>query len=197
MTLDTTDGRDGGDDRDARLLSSSARGDQRAYAHLFATYRKPLARFALRFVGRADLAEDVASEALNVAWRRAGTFEGRSKVSSWLFGIAYRLALKARRVEGREVQDDAAIAKQHDPIDGRAALDAAFLKRDLQRALDRLSPEHRAVIRLTFIDGLSYSEIAERLSCPEGTVKTRVMHARANLRRLMAEGVSRRNGDQT
>ena len=147
---------------------------------------------------RHDAAEDVASEALKIAWRRAGDFEGRSKVTTWLFGIAYRLALKSRSraaKRGRDVAYDDAL---HAPMSAGDDVEAAFLRSQVARALAELSVEHRTVVELTYYHGLRYAEIAEIVDCPVGTVKTRMMHARARLRDLMSTangGEEKRNDD--
>jgi RNA polymerase sigma-70 factor (ECF subfamily) len=173
------------DAADRALVAAVAAGDAEAHARLFRAYHGRLAAFARRVTGRADIAEEVASDALMVLWRRAAAFEGRSRVSTWLHGVAWRLAMRARaraaaRPEEAEIDPEAAA----DPAP-RAEDDDVLLRRRLAAAMAALSPDHRRVIELTYFEGLACEEAALRLGCPVGTVKTRMMHARARLRRLL------------
>jgi RNA polymerase sigma-70 factor (ECF subfamily) len=173
------------DAADRALVAAVAEGDAAAHARLFRAYHGRLAAFARRVTGRPDTAEEVASDALMVLWRNAGAYEGRARVSTWLHGVAWRLAMRARA--------RAAARPETDAIDPEAAVDPApraedddvLLRRRLGEALAALSPEHRRVIELTYFEGLACEEAAARLGCPVGTVKTRMMHARARLRRLL------------
>jgi RNA polymerase sigma factor (sigma-70 family) len=125
-------------------------------------------------------------------WIGGIAFAGHSKVSTWIFGIAYKKALKRlerdRRtptesfVEGYDVADDS------DPV---AEIDAAQLGGQLDTALASLSPSHRSVVELTFLLDYSYAEVAQIVGCPVNTVKTRMFHARAKLRHLLAACLGR------
>jgi RNA polymerase sigma-70 factor (ECF subfamily) len=173
------------DAADRALVAAVAAGDAGAHARLFRAYHGRLAAFARRVTGRADTAEEVASDALMVLWRNAGAYEGRARVSTWLHGVAWRLAMRARaraaaRPEAAEIDPETAA----DP-GPRAEDDDVLLRRRLAGAMAALSPDHRRVIELTYFEGLACEEAAARLGCPVGTVKTRMMHARARLRRLL------------
>ena len=126
-------------------------------------------------------------------WTSSAGFGGRSRVSTWIFGIAYKKALKRLERERRSVADsldDAPeVADEQDPL---AELDAAQLSRHLDAALQRLTPAHRSVVELTFLLDYSYEEAAEIVGCPVNTVKTRMFHARARLRQLLAACLGRK-----
>lgn len=171
---------------DRALLAASASGDAEAFERLYRRHYRRLFDFAARLSGSHDAADEVASEALKVAWRRAGDFEGRSKVTTWLFGVAYRLTLKARARMSKRAGDVAYDDDVHAPRSAGDEVEAAFLRSQVARALAALSPEHRTVVELTYYQGLRYSEIAEIIDRPIGTVKTRMLHARARLRELMS-----------
>ncbi|MCG8455370.1 MAG: sigma-70 family RNA polymerase sigma factor, partial [Holophagales bacterium] len=123
-----------------------------------------------------------------VVWKRAGAFGGRSRPSTWIFGIAYRQAMHSLD-RGRDAALDAALESADGELAEHGAEDRALgnreLRLSLEKALGRLSPEHRAVLELTFFEDCSYREIAEILGCPLNTVKTRMFHARQHLRRIL------------
>jgi RNA polymerase sigma-70 factor (ECF subfamily) len=141
--------------------------------------------FAKRITGSPEAAEEVANDTLMIIWRTADRFEGRSKASSWIFGIAYRLSLKQRQSLGRrkgDVELDEGLVD-----DGHDTAKTVMHRKDLAQALDQLTPELRAVIELTYYNGYLYTEIAEILECPVGTVKTRMMTARRRLREMLSD----------
>ena len=123
-----------------------------------------------------------------VVWRKAGTFDRCSKVSTWIIGIALRRRLKALERAGDDVP-----MVDPDQIASPAAFgpENRLLEQDLRtrlaRALEALSPEHRTVIQLTYFEGCSYREIAAITGCPVDTVKTRMFHARRRLKALLDE----------
>lgn len=174
------------DEVDADLLDGIAGGDEKALERLYQLYFRKLIGFAVRITGRTDSAEEVAADTLMAVWRGAGSYEGRSRPSTWIFGIAYRIAQKARHRARHDVQqvEESLVAEIPDLESGRS-LENLFLRRQLTRAMGHLSPEHRAVIQLTYYYGYSYPEIAEILACPVGTVKSRMSHARSNLNHIL------------
>jgi RNA polymerase sigma-70 factor (ECF subfamily) len=117
-------------------------------------------------------------------WRQAGRFRGRSKLSTWVFGIAHNKALNALR--RRAQRADVALEHAAAMPDARPNPEAEAERRDararMEAALGRLSREHREVIELTFYHEFSYEEIAQIVKCPVGTVKTRMFHAKQKLR---------------
>jgi RNA polymerase sigma factor (sigma-70 family) len=121
-----------------------------------------------------------------VVWRKAYTFNHRSKVSTWIFAIAYRQSLKAlRRLGEPEVFEtsEGSDVSMPGPDD---ALQHQELRKHLDDALGTLSPEQRAVIELTYYFGYACSEIAAIMACPVDTVKTRMFYARRKLKASLA-----------
>lgn len=174
---------------DSSLLAAVAQGDAQAFERLYRRYHKPLAGFLFKLTGRAGLVEELIDDVMIVVWRKAHTFAGRSRASTWIMGVAYRTALKAIRKFGRmpttvEIQPDMAI----DDVGPESGLVESERRDRVHRALDQLSPQHRAVVELTYFLGHTYAEIAEIVGCPENTVKTRMFHARKRLRGLLAPG---------
>jgi RNA polymerase sigma-70 factor (ECF subfamily) len=177
------------DEADRELLRRSAEGERVAFEELYALYYRRLFGFALKITRRAELVEEIVNDVLLAVWREAARFDGRSRVSSWIFGIAWRQSLKALERDRRRADREAeAVAYQEiaDPSPGPERMAAANESGGaVRRALTALSPEQRAVVELTFFEGLSYPEIATILACPVNTVKTRMFHARRRLRDLL------------
>lgn len=158
-------------------------GDQAALATLYRELYPRLSRFLMRIHRDTNAIDELVNEVMMVVWQKAAATEPRSRVSTWVFGIAYRRALKAgerglRRSAEQSIDD--APALQLGASDGTLErLESAQLA---ARALQALSPEQRAVMELVYHEGLNYAEIASVLDCPENTVKTRMFHARRKLR---------------
>ena len=109
-------------------------------------------------------------------------------MSTWILGITRHLALNSVRRKQLDTVDvdEAPAAADETQVAPGVERDRETLKAALTRALAQLSPEHRDVVELTFFHGCSYQEIAEVVGCPENTVKTRMFHARKQLKRLLA-----------
>jgi len=173
---------------DVALLERIAHGDRGALRTLYSAYYHPLLRFLYRITRRLDLAQEGVNDVMLVVWTSSRSFGGRSAVSTWIMGIAYRKGLKLLAASRRWTDRFAAAdyealiersepaAEQNDNLDLRDVLD---------EAMRHLSPEHRAVVELTYFYGCSYEEIAAIAGCPVNTVKTRMFHARARLKKLL------------
>lgn len=178
---------------DLQLLARIALHEQSALNLLYRRYAHRLGRFLSRFLRDEEIVSEAINDTFLVIWRKAGEFDSsRSSVSTWCFGIAYRAALKARARYSRnraktqflDPESDYEIAD--DNAGPEAMLYGWQLSEKLGAALAQLSPAHRAVIELTFVEGFSYQKIADILGCPENTVKTRVFHARRRIAELLA-----------
>lgn len=174
---------------DLQLLMAVTKGDERAFKAIHQRHFVKLTSFAHRVTGDRAAAEEVANDTFLVIWRSSGSFQKRSKVSTWMFGIAYRIARKKRQKLARrhlDVDIDACGISDNRDLAART-----IEKRDVLRALNRLKPELRAVIELSYFQGYRHAEIAEMLGCPVGTVKTRSLRAKQQLRHLLREGPER------
>ena len=132
------------------------------------------------------LVEEVLNDTMLVVWKRSDTYNGQSKVSTWIFAIAYRTALKALRQRDEPV-DALTDELASDDAGPEQRLSADQTRAALLRALDGLSAEQRSVLVLTYFHDLAYAEIARIVDCPGDTVKTRMFHGRRRLRALMCE----------
>jgi RNA polymerase sigma-70 factor (ECF subfamily) len=125
-----------------------------------------------------------------VVWQTADRFRGSSKLSTWIFAIAYRKALKARSRWPDPLPDDGLDIQISLEPGPDAQLEHRRLGDALRDAMTTLSPEHRAVVDLTYFHGMGYREIAEIVNCPIDTVKTRMFHARRRLKQALAGGLA-------
>lgn len=165
--------------RDLFCLRRVAVGDEDALSELYQKYSSPLYVYVVRLILDSHVAEDLIQEVFIAVWRSAKRFRGQSSVRTWLFKIAHYQAVSwlRRHVQpGRNTEID--LTEVPDPEN--LAMDN-WLKKQVGEALAKLSPEHRAVVELTFYHGLSYIEIAEIMDCPVGTVKSRMSYARRYL----------------
>jgi len=160
---------------DAQLLSRIADLDRSAFRLLFERHSDRIYRFALSLTRRPHLAEEVVQETMMAVWNAAKMFKGRSKVTTWLLGIAKNQAhcLLRREERGRR------LPKTRDRVPDPAG--EAELAVHVERALDTLPQAQREVLHLVFFENLTVRETADLLGVPEGTVKSRMYHARKNL----------------
>lgn len=168
-----------------QLIARVSGGDLHAFERLYRIYQPRLARFLINLVQRPQLVEEVLDDTMMVVWQTAGSFRGTSKLSTWIFTIAYRKALKARVRWPDPVEDDPADTRESPDPGPDEELHQQQLHDALVAAMDSLSADHRAVVDLTYFHGMGYREIAEIMECPVDTVKTRMFHARRRLREAM------------
>jgi RNA polymerase sigma-70 factor (ECF subfamily) len=185
---------------DGVLLRRAARGDEAAFAELYDRLAPLVVLRLRRRCADDDLVADVVQEAFTAAWRAAGTWDGRGDVGAWVWTIALRRLVDAfRRRAARVATVPLAVDVAGEPVDparrpraaGHSAsaedqVMAGVLAGPVEAAVASLSPELRAVLQATVLDGLSVREAAVVLGIPEGTVKTRAMRARASMREALA-----------
>jgi RNA polymerase sigma-70 factor (ECF subfamily) len=178
---------------DEVLIARIAKGDRLAMEELFARYRVPVYRFVLRMVRNPTTAEDLDSDVFLDVWRQAGTFEGRSAVSTWIFSIARFKALNAlQRRPMEELDDEKAGAIEDQADDPEIALAKKDKAAVLRACLLKLSAEHREIVNLVYYQHKSVEDVAGIVGIPEATVKTRMFYARKKLSELLTEqGIER------
>jgi RNA polymerase sigma factor (sigma-70 family) len=171
--------------REAALVSRVLNRDRRAFHELYQGYRPRLTRFLTNLTHRPPLVEEVVNDTMMVVWERLDAFKGNSKLSTWVFAIAYRKGIKALQrsddpVEDYENESNASQAPGPEESAGHQQT-----QRALKAALQQLSADHRAVVDLTYYHEMGYREIAEIMECPVDTVKTRMFHARRHLKAIL------------
>lgn len=147
-------------------------------AEIARSYYDAVYRFCARRVG-VDCAADVAQETFITAQRALARYRGEASLKTWLFGIAHNECRRQSRSRKAEVP-----LLLIDP-QGDSPEESLVNRQALQEALNKLSPEHREIVLMHEIDGLSYEEAASILGVPVGTVKSRLHHAFLNLRKAL------------
>jgi len=173
------------------LLPRVAKGDKAALAELYRALETPLYRFIYSRLNDPHESADLLHDVFMEVWRVADRFEGRSKVTTWVFGIAYRKVIdrfrKASKVD--------LPGEMPENIDENANTEASLLAAQeaghVRHCIGELSEEHRAAISLAFYQDMSYGQIAEVTNVPEGTIKTRIYHAKKLLMRCLGGRVDR------
>lgn len=176
-----------GEPTDDDLLRATARGDQQAFEQYYRRNAPWLELRLRRRCGDRDLAADVVQETFMTVWRAAASYRGTAQAGSWLWSIGSRRLIDAHRRRAARIQT---VGEPHaDLLPAPSAEDEALASSygtELALALDRLSPELRAVLQATVLDGLSVRETAVLLDIAEGTVKSRAARARRQLREALA-----------
>ena len=165
---------------DEALVRAVAAGDAGALTRLYERHAGPLFGYLYRLAGNRMTAEEILQDTMLAVWRSAAAFEGRSKVTTWMFGIARRQA--HNRLRGRSVPETVGVPLPDRPDQGAGPDELAIAAAGgtpVAAAIDRLPDHHRDVIALVFVAGLPLADVAEVLASPVGTVKSRLHHARA------------------
>jgi RNA polymerase sigma-70 factor (ECF subfamily) len=183
----------GSDERaeEAELVERSRRGDTHAFDALITTHRERVYMIAQHILRNSEEALDVTQETFLRAWKNLARFDGAATLASWLSRIATNASIDLVRRRNAHPQtefdaapmaiDAASRTTPSQPASPADSLDHAEIRERFQRALDTLSPEHRAVIVLKEIEDLSYQEIADSVGCSIGTVMSRLFYARKKL----------------
>lgn len=174
------------DTRALQLMAAVAKKDERAMEELYRAYAGIVQHFASKTVKNPTDAAEVTNEVFMELWKGSASFEGRSAVRTWLLRITHNKAVdlvrKKSKHDGNVAMDD-----QHDLADESFSCSVERIhensdhKRHLETCMQGLKEGHRQVVYLTFFEELSYSDIAQVISIPAGTVKTRMMHAKQQL----------------
>ena len=174
-------------DGDQQLVERAQKGDTRAFDLLVLKYQGRVANLVSRYVSNAAEVEDVTQEAFIKAYRALPKFRGDSAFYTWLYRIAANAAKNHLVALGRRPSSDQVIdeAEQFDlpgKLKDHESPDAVLMGMELEQAvnsaIDGLPDELKAALTLREFEGLSYEEIAEILSCPIGTVRSRIFRAR-------------------
>lgn len=178
-------------EEETRLINSVINGNVEDFELLVLEHQKLVYNIALKMVGNAHDAEDVAQDAFVKAYNSLQNFRGDSKFSVWIYRLTSNVALDFLRTKKRHNHISFSQYNTEDePMeievsDSRYAPETEFEKKELQEAVNRglleLPPDHREILLLRELSGLSYDEIAERLELEYGTVKSRIFRARKKL----------------
>jgi RNA polymerase sigma-70 factor (ECF subfamily) len=167
-------------------LKRIAQRDEAAFESLYRRYHPKLFRFVQRITNNPAQVEEIVSDTLYAVWNSADRFQQKSKVSTWIFGIGYRTALKSVRSNKRYSRftrsgdDPEALMDSSTTSDPSIEAEISDKAKRVLAAVEALSPKQKAVVELTAL-GWSCAEIGEIVDCPANTVKTRMFSARKKL----------------
>ena len=181
-----------------KLVTRAKAGDDEAFAQLMRDNERRIYNLTLRMTGNPEDAMDLAQETFLNAWRGLKFFKGDSAFSTWVYRLASNACIDHLRRQKRR-QDISApmpVNEEDDSVpdipDERFQPEQELERQELRRAvaagLDQLSDEHRQVLVMREINGLSYQEIGDILDLETGTVKSRIARARNSLRKILVEG---------
>lgn len=172
---------------DLSLVHKIASGDKAAMKQVYDLYSGPLFHFVKNWLADPHEASDIVQETMLEVWRRAERFQGRSSLKSWIFSIARNKSIDRNRKSSRMSYTDEAPDMSDDALNPVEVLEASQDAAKLKACVAKLSETHRRMIHLAFYEDLSYREISEIENCPIGTVKTRILHAKKQLMRELAQ----------
>jgi len=170
---------------EACLIGHIAAGKRRAFEALYRVYFPRLTRFLQRMSRNPMLIEEIVNDTLLVVWRKASTFDGSSKVSTWIFAIGYRRACKSLQALDEPVEGGGDEQEGSDADRPDWHFDQQRMAQAVDIALAALPLAQRTAFQLTFYHDMAYTEIAEIMDCPVNTIKTRLFHARKRLAALL------------
>jgi len=179
------------------LVTRAKAGDDEAFAQLMRDNEKRIYNLTLRMTGNPEDAMDLAQEAFLNAWRGLKFFKGDSAFSTWVYRLASNACIDHLRRKKRrqdisvpmlvDDEDDSALDIPDERFQPEQELERQELRRTVAAGLEQLSDEHRQVLVMREINGLSYQEIGDILDLEAGTVKSRIARARNSLRKILVE----------
>lgn len=168
------------------LEQISQNRDKRAMEALYQAYKSRLIPFMHRMTTDKGLIEEVYNDVMLTVWNKASQFNGESKVSSWIFSIAYRACLKIlQKQKVRRGLFDIFTQNTLNELEQEDQSESDHSQ--LENAIKELPAKHKIVIELSYFQGYSIEEISQIADCPANTVKTRLHHARHKIRQYMAD----------
>jgi RNA polymerase sigma-70 factor, ECF subfamily len=187
---------------DKDLVQAAKAGDRDAFRALFERYHRRVFAVALGVLRNPTDAQDVVQDGFVKAYRYLDKFEGNSSFYTWLYRIVMNLAIdhirkhrRGRPVEANDehlregntavVNDD--LLPLHLGTNPSRMLFDKQVRARLEQAMSSLSENHRAVLVMRELDGLSYEEMAAMMSCSKGTIMSRLFHARRNMQRQLID----------
>ncbi len=188
------------------LIAKAQEGDPMAFETLIANHQKQIFSIAYRIAGNPEDAADMAQEVLVKIFKNLKNFQGNSKFSTWLYRVATNTCLDEQKKSRRHTAYslDAELSTEEGSMateltDTGPTPEQALERRTLQTAVNdaisKLHDEHKKVLILRDIQGFSYEEIGAILQCSEGTVKSRINRARANLKKILLKNRELFDGD--
>jgi RNA polymerase sigma-70 factor (ECF subfamily) len=192
------------EDNEAEFVQRLVARDETAFNLLVVTYERRVFALVFRMLGRRDEAEDLAQEVFVQVFKAIDQFRGDSKLSTWIYRIAVNLCKNRTKYLSRRhasEQDDVDAMHDRAPLSAAKGVSVGDISRPdelvegmqleaiVKRAIDKIDPEFREVLILRDVEDMSYEEIAAVTGLADGTVKSRIHRARAQLRALVEKAI--------
>lgn len=172
----------------ARFVSDLQSGDERAFEQLVAQYERPIVRFLYRYLGNSEEAKEVCQDVFVKIFRGINSFQNNCSLKTWIYRITLNTVLNEKRrwyqrLKDRFVGLDVIAHTKYDSIpDPALSLTMSDRCRSVSLALRKMRPDHRAILVMRDLEGLSYQEISDALGLALGTVKSRLARARQEMK---------------
>ena len=166
------------------LLAKTAAGDENAFRELYDLTNKAIYFYLYRLLKDRESAEDVQIEVFTQVWKGANKFKGKSKVTTWIFGIARNLAMNELRKRKHHANID---DYQDISVEDKPNLEAEDQKKIIKRAMSKITSKHREILDLVFFHEMNYQEVSDILHVPVNTVKTRVFYAKSAFKKKLKQ----------
>ncbi len=177
------------------LLKAIASGDEKAMREFFDSYANNLYHYVLGRCNDTTVAGDILNTVMMEVWNHAERFEGRSKVSTWLIGIARFKMIDQYRKEKRHGHEELneSFVDTDSTTSAEKLTEAEQKSRGIKSCIDKLAGIQKEIVQLTFYSDMAYQEIAEIVDCPVGTVKSRMYHAKESLKHCLESFLGKEN----
>jgi len=168
-------------------LKAISAGDEKSMREFFEEHANTVYHYVMGRCGDTIIASDILNTVMMEVWKHGDRFEGRSKISTWLIGMARFKLIDFYRAEKRhqhqELEDD--FIDQN--TDGEHMVEITQYSKGLKSCINKLAGIQKEIVQLTFYSDMAYQEIAEIIECPVGTVKSRMYHAKESLKRCLEQ----------
>jgi len=172
-------------------LDKLKKGEKGAFQKLYDDYHQKVYNTAITMLGNAEDAEDVVQEVFMKIYRKISSFDGRSKIGTWLYRIAVNVCIdhvrrnKVQRTKTLSVEEETLINLKEKGNEVEKSVTSGEVNKIARNAITRLSPKLRTVVVLRDLQGFAHAEIADILGCSKGTVSSRLSRGRLKLRALL------------
>lgn len=173
------------EDLDYKLIDAVGKGDEEAFERLINRYRDPILNFIYRYLGDRFGAEDLAQEVFLRVFEAAARFEPRGKVSTWIFRIAYNLAVNEKTRRSRMCPAPGGVEELSAGAEATGQVEGRELREEMMDLIGRLPEQQKAALLLRVNEELSYAEIAVVLSTSVSSVESLIYRARENLKKMI------------
>jgi RNA polymerase sigma factor (sigma-70 family) len=189
------------DREDFELVRAAQNGDEEAFGDLVREYQGRIYSLAYGMVGNHSDADDLAQEVFLKTFRNIKKFRFKASFYTWLYRIALNTIISRRKKlrsnthlelkpQLLDIEGSPYLSPRLGGAKGDHTMSCKEMKKDIYRAIDRLSDKHKEVVVMHDIEGIPHTEIAKIISCSEGTVRSRLHYARENLQKELAEWIT-------